>query len=297
MAGEKPRRIFTAAAVLLCTACAAPEQPPSGALTPPQATRSVETVTLGSAITSGAASDDYRAGWASRLIGSQVIDPRGSHLGMLSDFIIHTGSGDARYGVVSNKRAPGGERLVAVPLRLLHVTDEDALLLDLAQERFDRLEWWSPDRWPVLHDTVAWDETDRLWGLRPLPAGEPGVSYRVSGLMGTYVDDPAGGHLGRIIDVVIDLNRHAVHYTVLRLQGHPGVSPDHAFAAPLESLTLPGSGRATLAASQVRLMNLVGTDPDEAPPGSLRYLGVIDRDFGVAFPQDVPDARAVGATR
>lgn len=251
---------------------------------------------------SRAAADDYRAGWASRLIGEPVIDGRGQHLGLLNDFVVHTSTGQVRYAIISDKRPASGERLVAVPVRLLWRTEDGTLFLETDRERFDEQRWWIAERWPGLQDILVWRETV-AWGLPPPgPASARDDARRVSRLLGSYVNDAEGLPLGRIVDVVIDMNRQHVHYTVLRVQGPVNVPPNQAFAVPIDRLVFPDghAGRVTLAVPQARVISLLGTDPDHGPPvNDLRYLGTIDRSFSVAFPRELSpaDTGGIGATR
>ena len=286
------------AGLLLCGACATSDEISSGAVAPLSAVGTSDTLPRPD-IAARAARVDYRAGWASRLIGEPVIDSRGRHLGLLKDFVVDPGTGAVRYAIISDKRPPNGERLVAAPVRLLRVSEQGSLFLGADRERIHEQPAWAAE--PSLRDRVVWDEIDRLWGMPPVPASERDNAHRVSRLMGRYVDDLQGLALGRIVDVVMDMNRQQVHYAVLRLQGHAGIAPNHAFAVPVQSLVFPGgsSDRLALAVPQARLISLVGTDPDQGPPANdLRYLGTIDRPFGVAFPREPVGAEpgAVGAT-
>lgn len=224
---------------------------------------------------------DYRAGWASRMMGEPVIDSRGRHLGLLNDLVVHTRTRGVRYAVISSKRPASGERLVAAPVRRLWRTEYGALFLETDRDRFDEQNWWIAERWPGLQDILVWQEMELVPALPPAPAIASDDAYRVSRLMGSYVSDPEGLPLGRIVDIVIDMNRQQVHYAVLRLQGPLDVPPNQAFAVPIQSLTFSkGGGHATLAVPQARVIGLVGTDPDHGPPvNQLRYVGTIDRPF------------------
>jgi sporulation protein YlmC with PRC-barrel domain len=186
---------------------------------------------------------------------------------------------------------------VAAPVRRLWRTEYGALFLETDRDLFDEQSWWIPERWPGLQDILVWHEMELVPALPPAPEIARDDAHRVSRLMGSYVNDPEGLPLGRIVDVVIDMNRQQVHYAVLRLQGPLDVPPNQAFAVPVQSLAFSSGGEhATLAVPQTRVISLVGTDPDHGPPvDELRYLGTIDRPFSVAFPRVA--GPAVGATR
>ena len=212
--------------------------------------------------------DDYRGAWASRLIGKPVIDSRGGHLGVLKDIVLRTSSGDVAYAIVSDKRSPGGETLSAVPVGRLMTTTGDGLFLDGGS------------------------------GVRRVQADEAYSARRVSGLIGAGVDDIEGRPVGRITDVVIDMNRQKVHHAVLHFAGAQfGPANELAFAVPIESLLAHDghAGRLTLDVREDRLAALVGVDADRRPElNEPRFLGRVDRSFGTSLPAT---PHAVGATR
>jgi sporulation protein YlmC with PRC-barrel domain len=163
---------------------------------------------------------------------------------------------------------PAREPLLRVPVRLLRVTDK-AVVVDadgLAQ--------------PVY--------------IVP-PAATPGI-HRASSLMDKRVDDVSGREVGRITDVVIDLSRQKVHYTVLDFNPQSGFSTALAYAVPIESLIIRGAepDRIALAVPQQRLAGLAGFDASRWPElNDPRHLATIERSFGTL----VPRRGAVGAAR
>jgi peptidoglycan hydrolase-like protein with peptidoglycan-binding domain len=107
-------------------------------------------------------------------------------------------------------------------------------------------------------------------------------TMRVSKLEGMKVQNSAGEDLGRIEDLVIDMNNARVHYAVLSFGGTMGLG-DKLFAYPMRTLALGRTGNyLQLDVPKERLAKAPGFDSGRAPDWSARnrYREDVDRYFG-----------------
>ena len=245
--------------VAAALACGAVAQPSSG----------TDSVSVSQPVSIAYLSSDYRPMWVTRNLEKPVIDGGGGHVGLLQDFALDLATGEVRGAVISVYRQ-GREEFHIVPVRLLRHTDQ-GLLLEGSGAR-------------AIQSSVA-------------PAA-PSVR-EASRVIRMPVADAAGRDVGEVIEMVIDPDRQRVEHLLVR-SVHPrvGLPADHTFAVPIATLgPLPATGRIALNVPQTHLASLVGTDGDDAPPDTLRYLGRVEIAAREA-PTGVPSVpTAVGATR
>ena len=102
----------------------------------------------------------------SELRGKLVVDNRNVHLGRLEDLVINAGADRIHYAVVGLEQgAPGGARLVAVPLHGFALPREGANRLALAIDanRLPQLETFDAARWAQLNDPAYVAHVDRYF--------------------------------------------------------------------------------------------------------------------------------------
>lgn len=84
-------------------------------------------------------------------------------------------------------------------------------------------------------------------------------------LIGDDVRNPTGENLGKLVEIMIDLNSGRVAYAVLSFGGHLGLG-DKLFAVPWDALTVDTEQRVlVLDADQESLKNAPGFDQDRWP--------------------------------
>ncbi|HET9886707.1 MAG TPA: PRC-barrel domain-containing protein, partial [bacterium] len=161
--------------------------------------------------------DMYHGFRASNLINKKVENPAGENLGEIEDLVVNMNTGDVRYGVLQFGGIMGmGDRLFAIPANELRFspTDKDKIVLNIDKSRLENAKHIATDRnsWPK--DWNAWDDIATVSG-NPVatPSDENARAYRASELIGKSVENAQGKKIGKIKDMVIDLNSQKVHYT------------------------------------------------------------------------------------
>ena len=237
----------------------------------------------------------YRGVRASELMNRPVVSSKGEPLGQISDLVVHMSTGDVRYAVLN---ASGGADpdLYAVPTKLLRMKDDGTLSMNLDRARAEANKRWKANQWPSVKDSAYWSEVDRMAGMTPVQPGKSYYAYRLSELIGKDIDNIEGRHLGKISDVVVDMNRQKVHYAVLQFEPNVNVTSNELFAVPIHSIIFRDGNpqRAVLNIQQDRLARLAGFNAKNWPAlNDPHYLRGLERTWIVIVPAD----RAVGATR
>lgn len=94
-----------------------------------------------------------------------------------------------------------------------------------------------------------------------------------SSVTGDKVVNPGGDELGKIEDVMVDVQSNRIAYVVLSFGGFLGIG-DKLFAVPWEALELDAAEkRFVLNESKERLENAPGFDKDEWPDFADRTFG------------------------
>ncbi|MCB1680284.1 MAG: PRC-barrel domain-containing protein [Halioglobus sp.] len=91
---------------------------------------------------------------ASIVIGKEVKNGQGEHLGKIEDLMVDTSTGAIIYAVLSFGGFLGiGEKLFAVPLQAMHVDSEDEqFLLNESKQRLREAPGFDQDDWPDSAD-------------------------------------------------------------------------------------------------------------------------------------------------
>lgn len=122
---------------------------------------------------------------------------------------------------------------------------------------------------------------------------------RASKVIGMKVHNPQGEALGKIDDLIIDVNNERVAYAILSFGGVVGVGDKH-FAYPL-SLFKPASGRndqLVLNVDKEKLKSAPGFDRKNWPDwNQAQYRGDVDKYFGpTVSPKAMPNQRLARAS-
>ena len=101
-----------------------------------------------------------RAHRLSQLIGTEVRDKMGEHIGEVKDMVLGP-DGNLAYAIVSTGGFLGaGDRLHAVPWQALESDGEGHYTVDLTKDRMENAPSFAPNNWPSLHDQ-RWTEQNR----------------------------------------------------------------------------------------------------------------------------------------
>ena len=232
--------------------------------------------------------DMYWGFRASELIDEKVENSKGENLGEIEDLVVNLNTGDVRYAVLDFGGFLGvGNRLFAIPAKELkfNATNKDKVILDIDKARLENAKYIETDRnrWPK--DWNAWDDIATVSGTPVTPpSDETARAYRGSELIGKAVEDPQGKNMGKIKDLVVDLSRQKVHYTVMAFD--PSfVSPDKLIAFPVTAFQLDATkDKLVLNTTKEKLMQMPGfaatSWPDINDPA---YVSEVHRDM-TAYP-------------
>lgn len=102
-----------------------------------------------------------------------------------------------------------------------------------------------------------------------------------SSLTGDAVVNSAGEHLGKIEDLMIDLDRGRIAYAVLSFGGFLGIG-DKLFAVPFEAMTVDPDGHCLkLDVAKEKLEDAPGFDKDNWPMSSdIQFLNDVYSYYG-----------------
>ncbi len=104
----------------------------------------------------------------SELIGMHVRNARGDDLGTVKDLMIDAHTGRIVYAVVSHGATLGmGGELVPVPFATLDTSQQDALRLDIAKQRFDTAPSFTNNDWTAVSDPGFASRVFAYYGQRP----------------------------------------------------------------------------------------------------------------------------------
>ena len=230
---------------------------------------------------------DQRNFRATQLIGKEVKSTAGVDIGRINDLVVNMDTGDVRYAVLSLDGAVGiGEsRLYAIPVDSLKMgVTRDDLVMHLDASKWKERKPFTAGNWPALRDSGYWSEIDRVSGKPAIQPIDRYFAFRASELIGKDVRDADGKNLGKIRDLVIDMNKQKVHYAVLEFD--PGrARDDRLYQFPITSFEFPEAKTGNIKTSRLvldvepsQLENMPGFDKHRWPDiGSLASLAATDR--------------------
>lgn len=223
----------------------------------------------------GAPIASHRGYRATHLFDAAVHDRGGRAIGAVDDLVVDMCNGEVRRAVLKLGAGlqPGATRRVAVPLASLHgsvvsevESPESTLVLDLDERALAGLPAAS--------------------SARDAATTQPTCTHDLSAraLVGRKVYGKNGQDIGKLADLVVNMNRERVHFAVLQFDPAPS-PPQRLLAFPLQLFRLEGSGRLVFPVSASYLRTLPGfvatgwshlLSPDE--------LADVDRQFFADFP-------------
>ncbi len=224
---------------------------------------------------------------ATQLIGKEVKSQNDVDVGKINDLVINMDTGNVRYAVLSLKGDVGiGEsRLYAIPVKSLKMgATRDDLVMHIDASQWKERKPFTASNWPDLRNSGYWSEIDRVSGTPAIQPIDRYFAFRASELIGKDVRDVEGKNLGKIRDLVIDMNKQKVHYAVLEFE--PGrAQDDRLFQFPITSFEFPEAktgniktSRLVLDVEPAQLKNMQGFDKHRWPDiNSLASLAATDR--------------------
>ncbi len=194
---------------------------------------------------------------ASTLKGDKVVNRAGEDLGKIEEFMIDLQNGRIAYAVLSFGGFLGmGDKLFSIPWQALNLrVHEHAFVLDVPKETLENAKGFDKDNWPLttredLFITYTYYGYQPYWqtGVTEQLPEEP-VSERTvrvestenpdflsaGTIKGDKVVNRAGDHLGKIEELMIDLQDGSVAYMVLSFGGFLGIG-NKLFAIPWKAL-------------------------------------------------------------
>lgn len=166
---------------------------------------------------------------ASSTMGMPVKNDAGEDIGKINDLVMGLHSGNVRFAVLSYGGIGGiGDKLFAVPFEKLQLTfgeDDKHFVLPVPAEKLNAAEGFDQNNWPNTTDEWAATAEALIAGEKRGSAdkssgegtnaeqGDP--SFRVSKLQGIEVRDAENKGIGKLDDLVVDLQSGQVRYGAL----------------------------------------------------------------------------------
>lgn len=106
---------------------------------------------------------------ASTLVGDEVYNPAGEHLGEIKEFMIDLDSGNIAYAVLSFGGFLGmGDKLFAIPWEALQLdTEQKRAILNVDKERLKNAPGFDKNDWPSTPDRTFIDRVHEYYGYEP----------------------------------------------------------------------------------------------------------------------------------
>ncbi|MDG6244270.1 MAG: PRC-barrel domain-containing protein [Methanolobus sp.] len=221
---------------------------------------------------------------ASTIRGDSVENPQGEDLGNIEDIMIDLDRGMVAYTVLSFGGVLGiGDKYFAIPWDALRIKPgEHKFIVNIDKEKLENASGFDKDDWPRSEEKTHIEHVNRIfkyYGYKPYwervreTPSEKETSTRgtrisalaVSDIEGKSIENPQGEDLGNIEDIMIDLDRGMVAYTVLSFGGVLGIG-DKYFAIPWDALRIkPGEHKFIVNIDKEKLKNAPGFDKDNWP--------------------------------
>ncbi len=232
---------------------------------------------------------------ASTLIGTEVYNRQGKHLGEIKDVVLNSDQKKIGYVVLSYGGIAGlGDKLFALPRHMIQYSPaESKAYVDADEQVLRNAPGFDKNKWPTdatsaeyfrSLDTYYKEHGTARVGTdqdKALPAaGQINVDRdytkrdrgematwdrRASALIGANVENTAGDNLGEVKDLVLDWGSGNVRYAVLSYGGILGIG-DKLFAVPVDAFSSkPNSSKLILNVNKDQLKNAPGFSKDQWP--------------------------------
>jgi len=181
------------------------------------------------------------------IIGKAVKNPAGETLGNVEDFVIGKDGKIVYIAMAVGETAGFGGRLFAVSPEAMRLEPNGQhFVLNATKSALEADKGFDANRWPT-HADARWGKTGKATDTDRKDDGNKEQVFRVSKIKGMTVKNPRGDTLGKIYDVVLDLDENKVAYSGVSFGGVLGVGAK-LYAVPcgafeMKSLTLNPSDR------------------------------------------------------
>ena len=200
---------------------------------------------------------------AGTIKGDKVVNRAGEDLGKIEELMIDLQSGRIAYAVLSFGGFMGlGDKLFAIPWQALNLRPhEHSFLLDIPKDVLERAEGFEKDNWPLTREELAgtyayygyqpyWQaavagqtrmpgevESERMARTETIASRDNPDFLSASTIKGDKVVNRAGENLGKIEELMIDLEERRVAYAALSFGGFLGLG-SKLFAIPWQALQM-----------------------------------------------------------
>jgi len=180
--------------------------------------------------------------------GSKVINVNGEHLGMLEEVMIDPEEGKIAYSVLSFGGFLGiGNKLFAIPWEVLEL-NRGEYILRIDKSVLEKMEGFDKEEWSLTHDELA--KVYAHFGIQPYWETNMGIVEKTrdmelgdflptTTIKGSKVINVNKEHLGKIEEVMIDVNMGRIAYTLLSFGGFLGIG-NKLFIIPWDALEYNG---------------------------------------------------------
>lgn len=187
----------------------------------------------------------------SAIEGMKVLNGSGESIGKVNDVVVDFNTGNVVYAALDYGGFIGiGDKLFAVPwsaFKVQSTAKDQHLMLSIPKETLADAPGFNKSHWPEMTD-AAWPAVDKYYATasRNSTAAPDNRSadkktdsarthhFRASAIEGMKVVNGSGEKLGKINDLVVDLNTGKIAYAALDFGGFIGIG-DKLFAVPFKA--------------------------------------------------------------
>lgn len=234
--------------------------------------------------------------------GGKVVNRVGEDLGKIEELMIDLQSGKIAYVVLSFSEFMGlSNKFFAIPWQILTLRlHEHAFLLGITKETLERAGGFEKGNWPLTREELAgtyisygyqpyWQvqtgmpeeaESERMTRMETMTGRENPDFLSASTIKGDKVVNKAGEHLGKIEELMIDLEDGRVAYAALSFGGFLGLG-SKLFAIPWRALQMKLHDHAILLDIPKDILEKAeGFDKDHWPVTNREWLSAMYSYYG-----------------
>ncbi|RXA20615.1 PRC-barrel domain containing protein [Methanosarcina sp. MSH10X1] len=235
------------------------------------------------------------------LKGNKVVNKTGENIGKIEKLMIDLANGRIAYAVFSfGGILDRGDKLFAIPWQpLTKEVREHSFVLDISREVLEKAKGFDKDSWPLTREELSgiytyyghwpyWQTVvaEQTWLRGEAESERMARMGRTTGrkypdflpadtIKGQKIVSIAGEDIGKIEELVIDLQAGRVAYAVLSLEGFPDVSGKF-FAIPWQALQVKFHEHAfILNIPEFTLEKAEGFDKDNWPVTTFDWLSKV----------------------
>lgn len=234
--------------------------------------------------------------------GGKVVNRVGEDLGKIEELMIDLQSGKIAYVVLSFSEFMGlSNKFFAIPWQILTLRlHEHAFLLGITKETLERAGGFEKGNWPLTREELAgtyisygyqpyWQvqtgmpeeaESERMTRMETMTGRDNPDFLSASTIKGDKVVNKAGEHLGKIEELMIDLEDGRVAYAALSFGGFLGLG-SKLFAIPWRALQMKLHDHAILLDIPKDILEKAeGFDKDHWPVTNREWLSAMYSYYG-----------------